>query len=140
MFALIDTKNATHIAIHVPHEGAEKTLPALAAMLEQNAVFIREGYQELGTVTPSMQIILGNQYRVEHYGQELMVLCVPEDKQVIGEDFVIASPAVFASAKKGLAEKEAEIGKLRTELAYVKDQLSRANAQIKALEQVDNAE
>lgn len=45
MFAVIETNGATHIAIHVPHQGAEKSLPALARMLEENATFIRTGYR-----------------------------------------------------------------------------------------------
>jgi len=44
MFAQIQTNGATHIIIHIPHEGSEKSLPQLAAMLEQNAVFIQDGY------------------------------------------------------------------------------------------------
>lgn len=137
MFALIDTKGATHIAIHIPHEGAEKNLPALAAMLEKNAVFIRQGYQELTTVEPAMQIVLGDQHRVENYGQEMAILAIPKAASVIGDDFVIASPKVMASHAKGLKEKDAEISRVRTELSYVKDELARARAQIDALTTAD---
>ncbi|MFM1799063.1 MAG: hypothetical protein RLZZ117_1341, partial [Cyanobacteriota bacterium] len=34
MFALIETNGATHIAIHIPHDGADKSIPALVGMLE----------------------------------------------------------------------------------------------------------
>jgi hypothetical protein len=56
MFALIDTKNATHIAINIPLEGADKTIPALAGMLESNAVFIRKEWRSVATVEPEMSI------------------------------------------------------------------------------------
>lgn len=133
MFALIDTKGATHIAIHIPHEGAEKNLPALAAMLEQNAVFIRQGYQELATVEPAMQIVLGDQHRVENYGVELMVLAVPRAGAVITDDFVTATPEVLTSNAKGLKAKDDELSGLRTELSFVKDELARYRAQIEAM-------
>ena len=37
MFAVIETNGATHIAINIPMEGADRSLPALAAMLENEA-------------------------------------------------------------------------------------------------------
>lgn len=33
MFVTIENKGATHIAIYVPHEGSEKSLPMIACML-----------------------------------------------------------------------------------------------------------
>lgn len=132
MFATIKTNGATHIAIHVPHEGAEKTLPALAALLEQNAVFIMKGYQELKTVKPEMGIVLGDEFRTEEYGVELLVT-VPDRRAVINPDFTPASPEVFASNSAALKKKDEELGKLRTEISFLKSQLESANAALASL-------
>jgi uncharacterized Fe-S cluster-containing protein len=138
MFAIIHTNGATHIAIHVPHAGADRSLPALAAMLEQNTTFIHQGYQELKTVKPSMSISLGNEYRCENYDLELAVV---ESGAVIGDEFVIASPEVFASNAKSLKKKDEELAKLRTELSFVKSQLDSANAALSSLrEERDNTQ
>lgn len=133
MFATIKTNGATTIAIHIPHDGADKSLPMLAAMLEQNAVFIREGYQELTTVKPVMGISLGDEFRVENYGVEALALAIPVSDAVLSEGFVAASPEVFASAKKGIAAKDDELSKLRTKLNFTENELARAREQIAAL-------
>lgn len=135
MFAIIQTNGATHIAIHVPHAGADRSLPALAAMLEQNTTFIQQGYQELKTVKPSMSISLGNEYRCENYDLELAVV---ESGAVIGDEFQIATPEVFASNAKALKRKEEEISRLRTELSFTKSQLEAANAQVRALTELED--
>lgn len=132
MFATIKTTGATHIAIYVPHEGAEKTLPALAALLEQNAVFIMKSYQEIKTVKPEMGIVLGDEFRAEEYGVEVMVT-VPERSAVINPDFKPAAPEVFTSNAAALKKKDDELGKLRTELSFVKSQLDNANAALASL-------
>ena len=132
MFVLIDTKDANHIAINVPHEGADKTLPALAAMFEQNAVFINKSYGSIETVTPAMSIQLGNRVEFEAYGQELAVLPVPKDGNVIDESFVLATPEVYVSYKKILKQKDTEIDRIRTELAHTKQQLQDLQDRINA--------
>lgn len=130
MFAIIHTNGATHIAIHIPHAGAASSLPALAAMLEQNSTFIQQGYSELKTVKPSMSISLGNEYRCENYDIELAVV---EAGAVIGDEFEIATPEVFTSNAKSLKKKDEELGKLRTEISFLKSQLESANAALTSL-------
>jgi hypothetical protein len=137
MFALIDTKSATHIAIHIPHDGADRSLPALAAMLEQNSVFIRSGYQELATVTPSMSVILGDTYRQESYGQELTLAISKESAAVLGDDFVRATPEVLTSHAKELKKRADENAKLTTELSFLRQQISTLQEQIKALTEIE---
>lgn len=127
MFALIETKGASHIAIYVPHAGAEKTLPALAAMLEQNATFIQQGYQELKTVKPSMSIVLGDAHRCENYDLELAI--VPSGA-VIDESFELASPEVFASHAKAIKKEKDENSRLRTENSFIKSELERVKAEM----------
>lgn len=123
MFAVIDTNGANQILIHIPHAGSEKTLPALASMLENNATFIQKGWRELKIMKPTMSIVLGDRIETEENG-EAGVLVVKSDSSVIGDDFVVASPEVFVSNKRSLDKKDAEISKLQKELAFVKDQLS----------------
>lgn len=131
MFAIIETNGATHIAIHVPYAGAEKTLPALAAMLENNATFINKGWRDCGTVTPSMKIILGNKFETEKDdGPELLIKA---DDSVIDDSFVIASPEVFVSNKKALAKKDEEITRLRAEVAHTKNQLESLQTRVAEL-------
>ena len=133
MFAIIETKGATHIAIHIPHQGAERSLPALAAMLERNATFIQQGYQEMKTVKPSMSISLGDTHLLENYGVEI-ALVVPESDAVLDETFELASPEILTSNAKGLREKEQQIEKLRTELQFTKQQLDGAKSRVAQLE------
>ena len=132
MFVLIDTKGANHIAINVPHEGADKTLPALAAMFEQNAVFINRSYGSIETVTPAISIQLGNRVEFEAYGQELAVVYVPNNDNVLDESFAPATPQVYVSYKNVLERKDKEIERLRTELAHTKQQLQDLQDRINA--------
>ena len=130
MFAIIETKGATHIAIHIPHAGAEKTLPAIAAMLENNAVFIRNNYSSLETVKPEMAITLGNAYTSDNSENEIVV---SQSAAVIGDDFVAATPDVFVSNAKGLKKAHDENTRLRTELSYVKQEMDSLKARLASL-------
>ena len=134
MFAVIETNGATQIIIHVPHEGSDKSLPALARLLEQNTVFVKQGWQELATIKPAMSITLGDSYKTSHSEGELMINA---SGAVIGDDFVNASPEVFASNAAALKKERDEVSRLRSELEYTKSQLARANEQVKALTEVE---
>lgn len=117
MFAIIKTNGANEIAIHIPHHGAEKTLPALAAMLEQNATFINRGYYEASVVNPEMHIVLGNTYIVDG---DKPTIEIAASGSVIGEDFFADTPEVRVSFKKVIESKDKEIERLRTELSMAK--------------------
>lgn len=130
MFAIIKTNGANEIAIHIPHQGADKTLPALAAMLEQNATFINRGYYEASVVKPEMQIVLGNTYIVD---SEKPVIEVAASGSVIGEDFVIDDPEVRISYKKAIEAKDKEIERMRTELSMAKMERDRLQERINAI-------
>jgi hypothetical protein len=136
MFAFISTNNATHIAINIPKEGADKTIPALVGMLERNAVFIHKGYGTLETRTPQMSIQLGDKIALDNSDLELIVLA-PSNREVLDESFVHESPEVKISNRKAIETKDAEIQRLRTELAHVKQQLSDLKDAIAATEQED---
>lgn len=134
MFALIKTNGATEIAIHVPHQGAEKTLPALAAMLEQNATFINRGYYEANVVKPEMQIVLGNTYIMDG---EKPTIEIAASGSVIGEDFVLDSPEVRISFKKAMESKDKDIERLRAELSMAKMERDRLQDRINEIANPD---
>ena len=130
MFALIETKGATHIAIHVPTEGSHASLPALAKMLEGNAIFINKSWREINVVTPEMSIVLGEKFVIDG---DTEALVVAPSKYVIGDEFVTSTPEVLTSNRAAMAKKEAEIKRLQTELSGTKAMLEQANAQVRAL-------
>jgi hypothetical protein len=123
MFAFIDTKNATHIAINIPQQDADKTIPALVGMLENNAVFIRKGYSTLETCAPEMSIQLGDKVSLENSETELAIV-IPGSTSILDDSFVQETPEVRISNGKAIEKKDAEIARLRTELAHVKQRLS----------------
>ena len=131
MFAFIDTKNATHIAINIPQQGADKTIPALVGMLENNAVFIRKGYGTLETCAPEMSIQLGDKILLDTHESELAIV-VPSSTSTLDDSFVQETPAVRISNTKAIEKKDAEIARLRTELAHVKQQLEDLRKSIEA--------
>ncbi len=131
MFALIETKGASHIAINIPHEGADKTIPALAGMLENNAVFIVKGYGILETRVPEMSIQLGDKIFLENSETELAIQ-VPASASVLDDSFVNEAPEVKVSSQKAIKRKDDEIARLRTELAHTKQQLTDLQERINA--------
>ena len=131
MFALINTKGATHIAIHVPLLNSDRTVPALAGMLEHNSVFIQKGYSTLETCRPEMSIILSNKYSIEGRDAELAVV-VPKSGHILDETFVLETPEVRISNANAIAARDREIERLSTELADAKHQLQCFQDKIKA--------
>lgn len=127
MLLIVDTKGANHIAINVPLEGADKSLPAIAAMFEQNAVFINKQWRECSVVKPEISITLGNQFIVENTDENISV---GVNDSVISEDFVIYSPEVRISNKKAIEQRDSKIKALEAELAHVKSQLEAAKASL----------
>jgi hypothetical protein len=123
MFAFIETKGATHIAINIPCDGADKTIPALVGMLESNAVFVSKGYRTLETRKPEMSIQLGDRIVMDNSDEEL-VIQIPGSTSVLDDSFVTETPEVLISNKKATERKDKEIDRLTTELAHVKQQLA----------------
>lgn len=137
MFALIETNGATHIAIHVPHQGADKTLPALAAMLEQNAKFICKGYREMSIRKPSMGIVLSDRIALEDSDEG--VILIAESGAVIGEDFAVASPDVFVSNAKTVARLRGDNDRQANELRFVKQELEVLKQRLADLSEAQSA-
>ncbi len=130
MFATIKTNGASHIVIHIPHDGSDKSLPALVRMLEQNATFINCGYLDTNIVKPTMSIILGDVFKVDSQESELII---KESSAVIGDDFQNWTPEIRTSNAVALKRETDASSKLRIELSFVKSQLEQAKAQITAL-------
>ena len=120
MFALIETKGATHIAIYIPGNSAEESLPVLARMLEENAKFIKVAWREIDMVIPEMSIILGDKYTLK-------------DPEGVGQDFTLATPQAFLDNKKALGKKEEENSRPRKELEFKNSELSSLKEKIEAL-------
>lgn len=137
MFAFIETKNATHIAINIPQQGADKTIPALVGMLENNAVFIYKCYNTLETREPEMSIQLGDKILLDTHESELAIV-IPSSTSVLDESFVQETPAIRISNKKAIEKKDAEIARLRTELAHAKQQLTDLRESIEAAAEDQN--
>lgn len=131
MFAFIETNHATHIAINIPQQGADKTIPALVGMLENNAVFIRKSYGTLETCTPEMSIQLGDLIRLDNHESELAIV-IPDSTSTLDDSFVQETPAIRISNKKAIEKKDAEIARLRTELAHAQQQLTDLRESIEA--------
>lgn len=130
MFAIIDTKGANKIAIHIPHQGAEKTLPALAAMLEQNATFINSGYYDAVVVKPEMSIHLGDNFQFDTEKPEIVIT---KNASVISDDFVIDAPEVRISYKKAIEAKDKEIERFRAERDLARAERDALQARIDAM-------
>lgn len=122
MFAYIETSNATHIAIRIPEVGADKTIPALVGILENNAIFINKGYGTPETRKPKMSIVLGDSISLEGNDSEIVVF-IPDSNNIIDDSFVIEAPEVRISNKKAIETKDKEISRLRNEIAVAKQQL-----------------
>ena len=129
MFALIETNHATHIAIHIPHDGADKSLPALAAVLEMNAVFVKKGYSELIEVKPKMTIELGNEITITDRDAEISIQ-IPANSHCLDDSFVLANAEAYISNKKAIDQRDERIGKLCEEIAFLKGSLARLQAQL----------
>lgn len=138
MFAIIDTKGANKIAIYIPHQGADKTLPALAAMLEQNATFINAGWRDASVVKPEMTISLSNTFSADR-GNEAPEIVINASQSVIDDSFVPFSPDVRISYKKVIDKKDQEISQLRLERDTAKMERDRLQDQIKALTSTEEA-
>lgn len=138
MYALIETKNATHIAIHIPSEKAADSLPAIARMLENNAVLIKKGWREMEVVKSSMSIILGDTYDLEDNEGEAIKIVTNGD--VIGAEFVAESPDVYRSNQKYREKKEKEAEQYRTEVAGLKLQVEKLQAALAAATAHEEAE
>ena len=132
MFVQIETKGASHIVIAVPGDMAAKSLPMLAAMLEQNAVFVNKGYQSISIVKPEMTITLGQVIQVgdDSNGE---VIKIVESGHVVGNEFELATPEVFVSNAKQKKYQEGRIADLNARLSLANSELAALKERVQEL-------
>jgi uncharacterized small protein (DUF1192 family) len=128
MFATIKTNGAHTIVIAIPHEGSDRSLPALATMLEQNAVFISSpGWQTNAIIKPEMTIHLGDGFEFQSKDETIMVTH-SNSEAVIADEWQRATPEVFASNRKKCEEYEARLKLFSDEITSLRFQLEQAKA------------
>ncbi|MES2367726.1 MAG: hypothetical protein V4563_17750 [Pseudomonadota bacterium] len=130
MFVVIKTNGASEIVIHVPASGAEKSLPAIAKMLEHNAVFIQDNWHETKLLEPEMTITLGSVYRPANSREDKAEIAISEAGTAISDDFVIATPEVMTSNKAALDKKDKELSRAKDELQITKKELEFAKEKL----------
>jgi len=136
MFLIIDTNGANKIAINIPLSGADKSLPAIAAMFEKNAVFISSSYHDQKTVTPKMEIKLGNIFECTNSNED--IIAIPSDvEHVISDDFQIVSNDVYVSNAKKIKSLNDQISKYSTENTFLKNEIERLKDAVNSANSVD---
>lgn len=121
MFIIVDTNNATHLAINIPTEVAAQALPSIANMFEKNTIFVQNGWSGFELKTPTITIGLGDSYKFDRGDTALLIA---DNPQVIDTDFEIATPEVFFKNTELIKKKDTEIKNLRDEIRALKYQVS----------------
>jgi len=133
MLMIITTNNASHIAITIPTDVADKALPAIANMFENNTTFLNAGYSSLEEVKPSINIVLGNEFTYER-SSDYYTLLIAGNEAVLTEDFLAVAPKAYFSVKQALDTKDKENGKLRNKISVLKEELEELKSRLSALE------
>ena len=123
MLAIIETKNATHIAINVPVDEASEMLPALARLFEDNATFYYSSYSEVDVVQPKITFHLGNTYEFT-YSKVQVVVTTEGVPQAFTGEFAATSPEAFANFNKVIEEKNILISDANDSIKYLKARLA----------------
>lgn len=134
MFAKIDLKNAQTIAICIPPDAAATAMPALIRMFEENAVFIANSYADRQIIKPEITFHCFNELETDRNGDTIKIQ-TKEPGNVPGDDWQLATPDVFVSNKKRITALEEQISQYRTEIAFLRQQLEAARAELEHSEQ-----
>lgn len=138
MFARIKTNGAHTIVIAIPHEGSDRSLPALAAMLEQNAVFVASpNWRNNAIIAPEMTIHLGNGFEFESNDETIMV-AHPNPEAVISDEWQRATPDVFVTNRQKCDHYEARLKQLGDEITSLRFQLEQAKTALEAANASDD--
>jgi hypothetical protein len=134
MFAQIKTNGAHTIVIAIPHEGADKTLPALAAMFENNAVFLASpNWRQNEIIKAEMTIHLGEGFKFE--SKDDVILVRHQDRNaILSEEWQTATPDVFTSNHKAIEKLEQRLKEQADQMQLLKLQLNQANAKLQAMQ------
>jgi hypothetical protein len=134
MFAEIKTNGAHTIVIAIPREGADKTLPALARMLENNAVFFSSpSWRDNNIVQPNMTIHLGDSYQFENRDEKFLVQ-LQDCAAIISEDWQAATPNVLVSNREAIDKLEKRLEERNNQVQLLKLQLDEANEKLQAMQ------
>jgi hypothetical protein len=134
MFAEIKTNGAHTIVIAIPHEGADKTLPALARMLESNAVFLSSpNWRDNNIVQPDMTIHLGESYELESKDEKILVQ-FQDRTAVLSSEWQAATPDVFVSNRKAIERLEQRLKERDDQVQLLQLQLKQANEKLQAMQ------
>ena len=135
MFAQIKTNGAHTIAIAIPHEGAERNLPALAKMLECNAVFLSSpGWNDNKIVKPEMTIHLGQSLALESNNDEQILIRFKDTDAILSDEWKAATPDVFVSNRQTIEKLEQRLKERDSQVQLLKLQLDQANEKLKAMQ------
>lgn len=134
MFALIDTKDASEIAIYIPSDdNCSESLKQLTLMLEHNATFYKNKYQSFEIVNPQMSVTLGDKHEFSS-GYESMEVTVASNDHVLDPHFSIDTAQVkasYAKAQSAFTQKnqrlQKEIASLKFEIEQLKEKLEETN-------------
>jgi hypothetical protein len=136
MLAVIDLNNATHLIINIPLEGSDKSLPALARMLENNCVAVQEGWNSTEIVQPSTTIQLGNNWSSTRNTDIVMTIGAAPD--VLTEDMIPYSPEIYVSMKDKVANLEKRLSEANEKLTYKEAALKEQALQVEDNKKVIN--
>ena len=132
MFALINTQEATEIAIYIPSDdNCSESLKQLTLMLENNATFYKSGYQSFEILNPQMSVILGDKHEFSS-GFESIEVAVASSDHVLDPHFSIDTAQEKASYDKAKSLFAQKNERLKKEIACLKlliEQLEEEGAQ-----------
>lgn len=139
MFALIDTKNATHIAIYIPSdENCSESLSQLSLMFEHNATFYKSHWRSFELVKPQITITLGDKHEFDSSDEDTQVV-VAKSNYVLDKNFSVDTVEVKASHEKARKAFEAKTERLRKEISSLKYENEKLQEKLEnRLEQEEN--
>lgn len=113
MLMIVKTNGATHIAINIPTEASARMLPSLISLLENNATFITQGWNEITKAEADISVELRNKFTSSNNCIDLVI--ASEGAVDISEDFTAVSPEALVSIKQRLDEKQKEVDRMKRE-------------------------
>lgn len=136
MFLKVEVQEATEIYIAIPHESAASSLPAIAAMFEKNAVFVKNvrWQDKYEIVKPKMVISLGDAAITTEEHGTLMI--APSPNVVTEASFQVATPEVLISTAEVLKKHKEKIESIDKDLRHWRDRAERAEAAVKEFQAV----
>ena len=134
MFIEIKAQSANTILISVPTETSAKSLPSIVEMLENNAVFLHDGWSSLDVIKPKISISLFDEYTAQ--GGDVKYTVKSSDA-VLSDDFVHCTPEVLVSFKEASKGYKETIEKLKKQISALETLNENLRAEIDKADQED---